>query len=358
VLIGKAISLAFGAVVVWIWSALGPLLGAVNFWTRLPAQWTTELAPVVAMRQQLMPLARALLLLGLVLSVGGGVLGALLPQRSVSVGGTTLSLSGSPFTRLLTTVPTFALASAGLIAAPQLAGWWFGFVNAVSDALLSPGAGLPGLARMELVDRLSALGIVAVVYLFFALFFLLLRIKLLVVCAVLLTIMPLAIVAGALPFPQAQRFFSWWFTTLLWATFVQVLQAVCLGIGAAMITAPVVTSGAPSGPTEDLMSAAIGVGAILAAAAFPGMLLGALGRTGVAAAAGHVLGTAVQVAGVVAGVGVASAAAKHAILQRPLGLPAGVPGASGAAVASAPARSGYVRSILAGAPTVPALPKP
>ena len=59
-------------------------------------------------------------------------------------------------------------------------------------------------------------------------------------------------------------------------------------------------------------------------------------------------------------IGSTTTVARYASIRLPLGLPAGAPGASGgaASVASAPARSGYVRSILAGAPTVPALPKP
>lgn len=336
VVIARAISLLFGALVAVVWWALGPLLQAINFYTRLPPAWSYELGPVVAMRRQLLPLASATLVLGLVLGIGWGALSLVL---------------GRPFGRLLNALPTFLLATAGLVAAPQLTRWLVDFANAISDALLSPGGGLPGLDRMGAVDRLSALGVVTIVYLLFALWFLLFRLKLLVIVAVLLVVMPLAIVAGALPFPQAQRFFSWWGSTLVASVFVQVLQAVCLGIGAAMITAPVVTGGDPSNPLQDLFSGIIGVGAILAAASFPGMLLGALSRTGLPRWVGQLAGVALQVASVAVGVGVvAPVVARYASIRPPMGLPA--------APSATTATSGYVRSLLADAPAQKLLPPP
>ena len=47
VVFGRLVSVAFGALVAWVWSAVGPVLGAVDFFTRIPPQWSYELAPLV-----------------------------------------------------------------------------------------------------------------------------------------------------------------------------------------------------------------------------------------------------------------------------------------------------------------------
>jgi hypothetical protein len=339
VVAAQVVSFLLGGIVLWVWQTLGPVLGAVNFFTRLPPQWTTELAPMLAIRARLMPLAGAIALLGL---VGGLVWGVICLHR------------GRPLTRLFSAVPTFLLATGGLVLAPQLMDWWVRFCNATSDALLTPGSGLPGLERMELMASISALGVVAVVYLLFGLFFLLLRLKLLVLVLLLLATAPLGIAAGALPFPQAQKFFFWWLTTFVAVTFVQVLQAVCLGIGSALLAAPVTPGG---DAVQDVMSCCIGIGAILAAATVPGLLLGSLARTGVG---GPSLQTVLTVASVIAGVGATAAvASRWSRIAPPMGLPSGgTPGVATVYPAWPATPSGYVRSILAGAPSVPALPPP
>ena len=109
------------------------------------------------LRERLTPLGGAVVLLGLVLGIGWGVVGL---------------VTGKPFARLLRAAPTFLLATGALLVAPQLMAWWIQFCNAASGALLAPGPGLPALREMEAVDRVSALGVIALVYLCFALWFL------------------------------------------------------------------------------------------------------------------------------------------------------------------------------------------
>jgi hypothetical protein len=274
-----------------------------------------------------------------VLAVGWGVAGTLL---------------GRPFGRLLGAVPTFLLASGGLLVAPQLCRWWIDLCSELSGALLDPATGLPGLADVQGWERLSALGVVAVVYLVAALLLLLHRLKLVVIVALLLAVAPLAVAAGALPLPPAQRFFSWWLTTFLGATFVQVLQAACLGLGAALLAAPAVW-GRADGPAQDVLGAAVGVGAIFAAMSLPGMLLGSLARAHLAPGT---LGTALQVAAMLAGLGLAWPAAGRAVVT-PVARAAGAGGWAPSATGTAIGGSGYVRSLLAGSvPAVPALPPP
>ena len=152
---------------------------------------------------------------------------------------------------------------------------------------------------------------------------------------------PIALAAAALPVSLAQRFFSWWLATFAGAVFVQVLQAVCLGLGAALLAAPFVTGGV-EGPAEAILSASIGIGSILAAMSLPGMLLGSLAR---ASLAPGVLGSALQAGTMLAG----------------FGLPwmAGMAGMGGAAAASAAAGTTAKAGYAAMWPVhPPALPMP
>jgi hypothetical protein len=337
---GRLLAAGFGALADWLWRAAGPLFGGVNVFTQLPAPWSYDLRPVGELRGRLEPVARAVVLLGLVSGVGWAVAGTLL---------------GRPFGRLLSVVPTFLLASGALLVAPQLCRWWIDLCNALSGALLDPATGLPGLADVRGWDHLSALGVVAVVYLVAAFLLLLHRLKLVVVVALLLAAAPLAIAAGALPFPDAQRFFRWWLSTFLAATFVQVLQAACLGLGAALLSAPLVRGGV-DGPAQGVLAASVGVGAILAASSLPGMLLGTLAR---AQLAPGVVGTTLQAAVMLAGIGLVWPAGRAVVtpVSRAAGALAGAP--LGTATVAPIAGGGYVGSLLAGgAPTLPALPPP
>lgn len=332
VVVGRLVAVAFGAVVSWFWTHLGPLLSSINFFTRIPPQWSYELAPLAALRARLTPIGSGIVLLGLVLGIGLGAFGLAV---------------GRPFARLLGALPTFLLATGGLLVAPQFMAWWVRFCNAASDAILAPDTGLPGLARMEAVDRLGSLGVVALVYLLFGLWFLLLRLKLLGLTVVLFAGAPLCIAAGALPFPQGQRLFHWWLTTFLATTFVQVLQALCLAIGGWLLAAPVATGGAPSDASQDLLAAAVGAGIILGAASLPPLLLGSLARAGVG---GATINTVLYVGSLLAGLGGAGAgfaAARH--FHRPVVPPPPPP-------APASVSGVHVRSLLGGAPL--ALPPP
>jgi hypothetical protein len=159
---GRLLTAAFGVVADWLWRAAGPLFGGVNVFTQLPPPWSYDLRPVGELRGRLEPVARAVVLLGLVLGIGWAVAGTLL---------------GRPFGRLLNVVPTFLLATGGLLVAPQLCRWWIDFCNALSGALLDPRTGLPGLAQVQGWEQFSALGVVAVVYLVVCLLLLLHRLS-------------------------------------------------------------------------------------------------------------------------------------------------------------------------------------
>jgi hypothetical protein len=340
VILGRLVAGAFGFLADQLWHLAGGVLQGVNIFTQLPPGWSYDLQPVGELRARLTPVARAVLLLALVLGVLWAGLGTVI---------------GRPFGRLYNHIGTFLLATGGLLAAPQLTRWWIDLCNALSAALLGGDTGLPGLAAVQGWERLSALGVVAVIYLVVALLLLLNRLKLIVYCVLLLAVAPLGIAAGALPVPPAQRFFRWWLATFLGVTFVQVLQAACLGIGGWLISAPLV-AGRVEGPGEGLLSAGVGTAAILAAMSLPQMLLGSLARANLAPG---VLYAALHAATMLAGFGVAWRAidpalrtAVYTVVPRPgAGLPAS-PGAAATFIGG-----GYVSSLLGGAPP-PALPPP
>jgi hypothetical protein len=114
-----------------------------------------------------------------------------------------------------------------------------------------------------------------------------------------------------------------------------------------MVSQPVVTGGAPSAASRDLLTAAIGAGVILAAASLPPLLLGTLARSGVG---GATVNTALHVATAIASFTAAGGVlARVAPVGRPIVTPPPPPG-------PAAVSGGHVRSLLGGAPL--ALPPP
>jgi hypothetical protein len=118
-----------------------------------------------------------------------------------------------------------------------------------------------------------------------------------------------------------------------------------------------VVTGRYDGPVQGMMSVAIGVGAILAAMSLPTMLLGSLARANVAPG---MLSTALNVAAMLSGFGLVRGVAAAAPVARATAVFPGLAtgGAGAAVVYPATTGSGYVRSLLAGAPARLALPPP
>lgn len=309
-----------------VWDAAAHVFGPINIWTQLPDLWTYNLPAVGLARQRLLPIASAIVGLAIVLTVGMAGLG---------------TIFGRPFGWALNRLPYIVLAGAGFVASAQLMSWWIGLCNALSGALLDPLTGLPGLSQLTAVGQLLDLVWVAVLYAGFALWFLFHRIKVLVLAALCVAVAPLAIAVGVLPFPLAQRFFSLWLTTFLGVTAVQVLQAVCLGIGANVI----VVGSAYSGGASEVMAGLVGAGSLLAAGAVPKLVLGGLAGTS-GAGAGGLVKAAVDIGLVVAGLGAVKAAAGAATVTQVVAQQGVVAGS----------RSGYVVSLLGG--RTPLLPAP
>jgi len=338
-LIGEAIASIFGLLAQALWSVAGDFLGGSNLFTQVPPAWSYELAPVLTMRSRLEPLGGALLTLALVVALLWIGLG---------------TLWGKPFGRVLSSLPTWLLLSGAILLAPDLQRWWVDFSNSASAALLDPATGLPGLGAILDPELAAELGMVVVVYLGYGLWFFVRRIKVLVLAVLCIAIAPIAVAAGAFPIPHAQRFFHWWLATFLACTFVQVPQAVCLGIGAAMLAEAVAGNGYDT-PMEGMVSALMGVGSIAAAGELPGLLLGSLVRAGVGGTS--VVNTALQMGTILAGGAMAGAVARAgAATVTPAAVAAAPTMAAGAGQATV-VQSGYVRSLLAGAPRL-LLPPP
>jgi hypothetical protein len=337
---------SLGELVEWglrrVWDGLAWAFGGVNLFTALPPAWTYELPAVRTAQARLAPVAASLVLLGTVSSVLLAGLGTII---------------GRPFGWLWERLQAVLLATAGLAVGLPLIGWLFGFANALAGAILDPFGGLPGLADMSAVGQWLSLGWVAVLYVCFAVFFLLQRIKLVAVAALCCAAAPLALAAGALPFPLAQGFFKWWLTTTVGVALVHVLQALCLGIGVNVLLVGGAAAGpGPAGDAQDAAAGLLAAGFLFAAGTVPKLLLG-----GLAAAAGPsaLVGPALQAATLLAGVGVLP------LPQRaPRAYPREVPPSGGLVPYAGAAPSGgggtYVRSLLAGAPpaTAPLLLPP
>jgi hypothetical protein len=367
VILGKAVSVMVGALVQWVWMTAGPFLGSVQFFTRIPPQWTVDLAPLAQFHDRARPLAAAALLLGLVLSLAwGGV----------------CLVRGQPFGGLLSGAPVFVACTAALMFVRPFMGQWIHFANALSDSFFATGAGLPGFERMEAMDKLASTGIIGIIWLAFGLWFFVKRVLLIGLVIALYIAAPFALVAGAFPSEIGQRFFRWWLTTFVAATLVQVLQSGLLVVGGYMVAAPVVTGGAPSDAVQDLTTAGVGGAMILCAAWLPGFLLGGLLAGGVGGAGASSVWRMASLLASFGGAAAAGASAVHFVHAYQGGLGAGAAGAAaagspsysgayGMAGGSAPPQyasvhpvppSGNVRSLLGGVPLLPppqkALPSP
>ncbi len=340
--LGVKLGLAFfGNTTGFLWTAAGGALsGGSNVFTQLPPDWSYNLAPVKTMEP-------------LVTRLGLSILGvaAIVAVLTMGVG----VMIGRPFGAVLTGFPRYLLAGAALVFAPALIKGWIDFSNAAAAALLDPSGGLPGLSMAQGFDKAAGMGAVSLVYLVCSFLFFLARIKLLVLVALLVVTAPLAIASGALPGGMAQRFFGWWLSTFIGATFVQVLQAICLGLGAALIAQPAQSGSAVSAEGQGVMAVAMGIGSLFAAMSLPGMLLGALGRAEVG---GRLMDTAFKVAMLASGVGAAAGVATIASAATASRGAAAVSQLASVA-ASAPAQmTGYTTSLLGNSRPQLLLPPP
>jgi hypothetical protein len=348
VVMGRAVSVVLGALVQWVWMTAGPFLASIQFFTRIPPQWTTELAPLAGFHDRARPLCAAALVLGLLLSLGwGGV----------------CLLRGQPFGRLLSGMPVFLICTAALLFVRPAMGGWIRFANALSDSFFATGAGLPGFDRMEAIDRLAATGVIGLIWLCFGLWFFVKRVLLIGLVIALYLAAPFALVAGAFPVDVGQRFFRWWAICFAAATLVQVLQSGLLVVGGYMVAAPVVTGGAPSDAVQDLTTAGVGGAMILCAAWLPGFLLGGLLAGGVGGAGASQVWRVAATLASFGGAAVAGQTVVHAVHAAQGGLGAGVGGGTAPPPQYATvhpvssvypvAPGGHVRSLLGGIPLLP-----
>lgn len=236
------------------------LMGGFDILFQLPPAFTYELSIVTEVSNKLKLVAWAMIGFAMVLDLLWIAMSRIFAR---------------PFGAALAAIPNIFVAVLGLQFASSLMRIWIDMSNAISGFVSNPATGLPGLANLQGVDYFSALGIVAILYVIAAFVLIMHRLKMLVLAAMLLIIYPLGIAAVAFPFEFTQRMHKWWLRTFLVVTFVQVPQAVTLGIGAALISAPTIT-GKFEGPRLGIVSAIIGASCIIAARAIPGMLMGSL----------------------------------------------------------------------------------
>ncbi len=165
-------------------------------------------------------------------------------------------------------------ATAGLLLGTRLYLTLIDVSNSLVGRFLDPTGGLPGLDRLTAFGQAVTFPILALIYAGFAACFFFARIKVVLTVVVCLILSPVAFVLGALPFKKAQDAYDVWLTYAVASAFVQVVQAVFLGLGANILIH------GTAGPEETAVSEAtamvVGTASIMAAGTMPGMLLGAM----------------------------------------------------------------------------------
>jgi hypothetical protein len=147
--------------------------------------------------------------------------------------------------------------------------------NALSAALFDPGSGLPGLAGADGYDKAAGTGAAMLFYFATCLWLWWVRVQIVLAALLLFATSPLAVACWALPFGTCAWIARAWLTTFIGVVAVQVLMALTLGIGAALLSANVVQGGAESAPAG-VVNVALAAALVGATCWIPRRVLGAL----------------------------------------------------------------------------------
>lgn len=247
-----------GIVGTMLWGIIGALFGPSNFITQLPEQWTVGLDPV----QRFI----------------GRFTGIALTATAAMAVWTTIRLvialgSFQPYGRWLRYYPRQMFAGVVILFAGQIITYALRFSNALSASMTDPTGGIAGVGPPSF-DGFTAAGAMFIVFAFMALRFAVRRAKVLVITGLLIALTPLAIALWCMPIEFADEVVDKWATMLLGCIFVQIPQAAALSIGAALIAAAF-SSGdhGTDGVTEGVIAFTMGIGALLAAEAMPGLMV-------------------------------------------------------------------------------------
>jgi hypothetical protein len=253
-LLGEALRAWLSAAWDAVWGAFEPF----NFFTQIPT-WIVGLPFIERAWDTLFPLAAVGLGLAAVATLG---------LSMVSV------MGGKPPDVLFSGLRHVMRGAVGLIVGTRLYLTFIEVSNGLSARLLDPTGGLPGLERMNTLGQAVSFPVLLLLYALFACLFFFIRAKVVFTCVACLILAPVAFVLGALPFKKAQDAFDVWLTFAVASAFVQVVQAVFLGIGANVLIHG--TAGAGQGPQEEVAAGIVGIMSIFAAGTVPTMILGAM----------------------------------------------------------------------------------
>jgi hypothetical protein len=265
-LTGGRVLKAFAAILGFFLAVAGALahgaLGGVNFFTQIPEPWVT-LEAIGGMQARLGRLALAV----------GGLAAALLLLRWVCGLAFGWAFPGwaAAVVKLAALVPLVGAAPAAILALYHAG-------NVLASALFDPAGGLPGLAAaggVDLTDRWAAEGAAALFYFLVLLALWWVRVQVVIAALLLFVFAPLAIACWVLPFAVPQWIARAWATLLVGVVAVQVLQAVTLGAGAALLAANVVP-GHVEGIGAGALNLALAAALVGATCYVPRRVLGAL----------------------------------------------------------------------------------
>jgi hypothetical protein len=241
-----------------VWAALWDLFAPFNFFFQIPT-WIVGQPFVETAWSILLPIAAVALGLAAVATLG-------LSMLSI--------LGGRPPAVLFSGLRHFMRGTAGLLLGTRLYLTLIDVSNSLVGRFLDPAGGLPGFDRLTAFGQAVTLPVLLAIYLVFACLFFVSRAKVVLTCIVCLILAPLAFVLGAMPFKKAQDAYDVWLTYAVASAFVQVVQAVFLGLGASILIHG--TAGPDQGAPSEAMAAVVGILSIAAAGTMPAMILGAM----------------------------------------------------------------------------------
>jgi hypothetical protein len=323
------------SIATWIYTGLSDVLGKLNIVTQTPPELTILGAPAVQnMFRALSGIAFAAVAVVVVL-IGFGIM------ARTAFGGT--------FPDLLAILPRLVIALLWIVTTPLWFGWALEFTNAVCRAIAGTSP-LPGWDSMALdpVDAFTAQAVATLIYVFAGVMLFVQSVIRIAVLDFATVLAPFALLCWVLP--SWYWLYAIWLRILVAAFLTQLLQALAVGLGSALLGGLTGMLG-PMGPATTLVTAAIGLATVMAAWTLPRQVVGSYGPS--LALPGLVLAGLTAGAAVTRGIGAVGgvstvAGAAGAISGAGVGVTSIVP--------LPPPPAGAAAVPFAGAPPVPPFP--
>jgi hypothetical protein len=326
----------------WIYQGLSDVLGRLNIVTQTPPELTILESPAVQnMFRGLTGIAFAAVAIVVVL-IGFGIMAR--------------TAFGGSFPDLLAILPRLVIALLWIVTTPLWFGWALSFTNAICQAIAGTSP-LPGWDAMSIssdpTQQFTANAIATLVYVTAGVLLFVQSVIRIAVLDFATVLAPFALLCWVLP--------SWYWLYAIWlrifvaAFLTQLLQALAVGLGSALLGGLTSMLG-PMGPATTLVTAAIGLATVMAAWTLPRQIVGSYGPS--LALPSLVLAGVTAGAAVTRGMGAMGAMGGVASAATAAGAIAGAGAGVGitSIVPLPPPPVGAPMGPIAGAPPVPSFP--